>query len=69
MPEVSDHLGFTLETGELIRVLLKQASHDFNGDSPKSLMRSDVDFCHPPPGYKFVDVNLSERFSCPVCHT
>jgi hypothetical protein len=31
-------------------------------------MCSSIDFSHTPTGYEVVDMNLSKRFSCPVCH-
>ena len=61
-------LRFTLEAGKVIGIPLEQAPQDFHGHQAKRLMGTQIYFCYTPPGQQITDVDLSERFSCPVCH-
>jgi hypothetical protein len=31
-------------------------------------MGAQIYFRHTPAGYQIIDMDLAERFSCPVCH-
>jgi hypothetical protein len=53
---------------EVLRVGVEKAPHNLDCDLAVYLMVALIDFRHTPAGHEFIDMDLSERFTSPVCH-
>src|SRR6185503_13568564 len=69
MAEFLHHLGFTLETGELVRVFVEHTAHDLDSNLPDRAVCAAIDLSHASTRDESMDVDAAECLPCPVCHT